>query len=617
MALGLAVLALYGRVLGHEFVNLDDGPYIVDNPQVRAGLSWSGLRWAFTTGHASNWHPLTWLSHMTDVQIAGVDPAWPHLVNVLFHVANTVLLLYFVHRLTRCLAISVIVAVLFSLHPLRVESVAWAAERKDVLSACFWLLASHAYLTYAARRRLRDYGAVTLFLALGLLAKPVLVTLPFVFLLLDFGQFEHEASRSGGAPRLARSTRRLVLEKVPWIAMAAGSAIVTMAVQRTAGSFSAIETIPAQARLANAVIAYATYLKLTFWPVGLAAFYPHPATVTTDPMAVLRAPALASGVVLTAITLGALLWARRDRWPVVGWFWYLGTLVPMAGLVQVGSQSMADRYTYLPLIGVYLALGTIARTVVRHWPRVRPAIGGAGVAAALGLCLLTWKQVGVWRTSESLFEHALSATERNYVAHNNLGMEYTASGRLEDAADQFEAALQIQPQLATALYNLGFLHVRQGDLQAAARRFEQTLQVQPDHGEAQNNLGRILEIRGDHAGAIAYYRAALRSPSSPAVAARNLAWILATSPDLALRDGTEALRWARIYAANDPQSMESWTTLAAASAEAGRFAEAVEFQERAAAQAPETRRAEILVHLDEYRAGRRYAQPGVPEPGTP
>ena len=596
--LAAAILGLYGQVLRHQYVRLDDDKYVFENPMVLQGFSGESIRWAFTTSHASNWHPLTWLSHLSDVEVFGPEPGPAQFINAVLHAANTVLLLFFVHRLTGCLNLALIVAVLFGLHPLRVESVAWAAERKDVLSGLFWLLACHAYLSYVRHRKRGAYVLVSILLALGLMAKPVLVSLPLVFLLLDYGVLQ----RGRETP-----ARTLVLEKGPWMGLVTASALVTMWVQRSAGSFSSIESIPFSVRLANAAVAYVAYLESTLWPAGLSCFYPHPAAVFASPLEAIAVPALLSAAALLGITALVLLWAmRRDRWPAVGWFWFLGTMVPMAGLVQVGGQAWADRYSYIPLIGIYFALGALARHLSQRIPTVKPVLAGLAMVTVLGLAYVTYRQVGVWKDSATLFEHALRVTERNYVAHNNLGMEYTAQRRFDEAAAQFRAALEVKPDLVTARYNLGFVHIRSGDMKSAQRCFEETLRLDPGHASAHNNLGRILEMNGRDAEAIEHYRTALRAPKAPGIAARNLAWLLSTSADAALRDGSEALRWAQVYAQSQPGALDAWTTLAAASAQAGQFEDAVAIQEQAMSAAPESMQADMHAHLQQYRSGQPY-----------
>lgn len=620
LALAVLIFALYGQVAGHQFVRLDDWPYLLQNPHVRQGLSWEGVRWAFTTSYASNWHPLTWLSHMLDCEIFGLRPAGPHLVNVALHAANAILLFEALRRMTGAFWTAAFAAALFALHPLRVESVAWASERKDVLAALFWWLATLAYLGYARRGGLQRYLGVFLLMALGLMAKPMLVTLPFALLLLDFWPLERwspagpafapEASGSVAAkPAFApASPGRLALEKTPLLILSVASALVTLWVQRSAGSIHSLEVIPTGARVANALVSYVSYLGKTIWPAGLACFYPHPAVIRTDPMAALLGPAIASGLLLAGIT-AAVLALRRHRYLPVGWFWYLGTLVPVIGLVQVGSQARADRYTYLPLVGIYLMIAWGARDLLRRRPALRSAAAGAAAISLAACALVTAFQVATWKDTTTLLRHALAVTRNNYLAHNNLGLEYTDEGRLDDSSAEFAAATKIRPNLAVAYYNWGVVDVRRGELGRAAERFETALRYDPDHAEAHNNLGRVYALLGRDREAIEQYRRALDSPDPPPITWRNLAWLLATTPDPDLADGREAVRLAERYAAAvATETWQSASTLAAACARAGDFDRAIQVERRALDLAPPERRGEEEARLETYRARRPFLQ---------
>jgi hypothetical protein len=418
-------------VFQNELVDYDDDYYISQNPNLKLGLNGEGAKWAFTESYGANWYPLTWLSLMLDYQLFGMSAAAFHGVNLALHVASAVLLFYVFLRMTGSLGASGFVAVIFALHPTHVESVAWAAERKDVLSALFWMLTLWAYARYAEKPAPRHLAFVALFLALGLMSKPMLVTLPFVLLLLDVWPL----GRLGKTP-----VARLLLEKVPLFALVAISSLVTFFVQRAEGAVAPLQTYSFTVRVANALVAYVAYVGKAFWPARLSP-YPHPGTASSL--------AGGSGVAtLAATTLIALALARAKRTtpvPSVGWLWYLGTLVPVIGLVQVGQQAMADRYTYLPYIGLSIMVAFGFTEIAKRFSFPRPAFVALGVASLLAIGVVASAQVRVWRDSVTLFEHALRVTEENALAHINLGVAYLNRGRLEDAERELEEAIRIHP----------------------------------------------------------------------------------------------------------------------------------------------------------------------------
>ena len=495
--LALITLLVYLPVRHHEFVNYDDEVYVSKNPVVRSGLTWAGVRWAFGTWHTSNWHPLTWLSHMLDCQMFGLHAGSHHLVSASFHAINAVLLFLLLSGATHVFWRSATVAALFAWHPLRVESVAWAAERKDVLCAFFGLLALIAYVRYTQRqpkagdrapgvkdRRMpvdarcssADYSLTLLFLALGLMAKPMLVTLPFVMLLLDWWPLR----------RLASSTaRRLVLEKWPFFALAAASCVVTFLAQQRGDSVASLQQFPLGLRLENAALGYAKYLLMSLCPIHLAVIYPLRETVPWS-----QALAAAAAVAL----ISWWVWRARRRRPylLMGWLWYLGMLVPVIGLVQVGRQPMADRYTYLPTIGV--AIGVVFGAVdLAARLRLKPAtlIPAAGLALA-GCLIGTAHQLRFWQDSETLFTHALAVTRDNYIAHNNLGTVFMQNKDWDEAAVQFQEALEIRHHFPDAWYNLGMTRLEQERPDEAISCFQKLLQIQPGIAAAHNNLGTAL-----------------------------------------------------------------------------------------------------------------------------
>jgi len=495
---------------------------------VLAGLTREGVTWAVTNvGYACNWHPLTWISHMLDVQLFGVDPGAHHLVNAAFHALNAALLFLLLRAGTGASLRSLFVAGLFAFHPLHVESVAWIAERKDVLSAFFGLLALAAYLRYARRPGIARLIPVTLLFALGLAAKPMLVTLPALFLLLDYwplGRFPggRAADPALPGPGPPFTPQFLLLEKIPMIALSAATAYLTLLAQKRGGALDFLPPLPLDVRVANALTSTLGYLKLMLWPSPLATIYPHPEALPPAGLFLLAAAAIVGA---TAATLRL---ARRYPWLVFGWFWYLIALLPVIGLVQVGVQAMADRYTYLALIGPFLIIAWWAGGLRS---RARTAILPV---ASIGLfVLLAWRsaeQIALWRDGISLFRHTLAVTTNNFSAHNILGVALASEGRPEEAAAEFGRALALRPRYSSSQYNLGLLLHRQGRKDLAARQYRLVLADRPDFEPAHTNLAAILLEEGKAGEAVSHFQRALElNPGDPA-ARRNL--------DLALRAQT-------------------------------------------------------------------------------
>ena len=424
-------LAAFWQVRDHEFVHYDDDKYVMENPHVPTGLTRESIKWAFTATHASNWHPLTWLSHMLDCQLYGLNPRGHHVSSLLFHAANTVLLFLVLRRMTGALWKSAFVAALFAIHPLHVESVAWVAERKDVLSTLFWMLTMLAYLRYVEKPTIQRYLPVLMLFALGLMAKPMLVTLPFVLLLMDYwplGRLDNGLSVT--RDRLKRYWG-LVREKLPLFALTAISCVVTFLVQRHGGAMPDLEWLPLDVRIANALVSYAKYIGKMLLPRHLAVLYPYPSG--TLPLWQL------AGAVFLLMYVSVMVFRSRQRYPylAVGWAWYVGTLVPTIGIVQVGKQALADRYTYVPLIGLFIIIAwgvpdLVARwCVVSSWRRRRILLAVSATASILALMTCTWFQVGRWRDRISLYTHALRVTSNNATIHNNLGNALLAEGKID------------------------------------------------------------------------------------------------------------------------------------------------------------------------------------------
>jgi tetratricopeptide (TPR) repeat protein len=630
--LGVSVFIVFSQTLRHSFVNYDDDQYFYANPHVQAGLTWSGVAWAFQTGYANNWHPLTWMSLMLDAQCFGPSALGPHLANVILHAANTVLLFLLFRRMTGARWRSAAVAVVFAIHPLRVESVAWVSERKDVLSAFFFMLTLLTYVRYVqqilATKARMFFGLALLFFALGLMSKPMLVTLPFVLLLLDWWPLNRVAGfglkvEGSSVPSCRTlSFKFLVFEKWPFFLLSAGSCVATLLVQR-----EVVQSLPLSDRLANAAVACMTYLEQMVWPVKLAAFYPYPKMIPVW-------QAAGVGISLLAITLLLFLLTRKFPYFPMGWLWYLAMLVPVIGFVQVGDQSHADRYTYLPQIGIYLILIWGMTELTVSWRYQRQLLGAAAVGTMVVLTICTWKQTAVWRDGESLWRHALACTSDNYTAENNLGYVLAAQGRVIEAIEHYRKALEINPCYAEADNNLGRIFLDEGRLSEAKEYFRRAIQIKPGAEEAHNNLGIVLVGQGDVTGAFQQYQKAIELNRDYAEVYNNLAILLASQgrfaesetnyhtalglkPDYALardnfglllvRQGrmAEAMaQWEQALKIN-PDDAVAHDYLGIALADQGRMAEAAEhFQKSLAsakAQGDSTLANEIRTHINFYK----------------
>ncbi len=512
LALAVVTFAVYAQVGGHQFISLDDDFYISENPMVKGGLTLSGLGWAFTTFHAANWHPLTWIAHMLDSQLFGLWAGGHLLVNTLVHLANVLLVFQLLRLTTGARWRSALVAALFALHPLHVESVAWAAERKDTLAACFGLLSLLAYVRYVAAPSAGRSLLTALALALGLMAKPMLVTWPFVMLLLDFWPLRRFRALADLWPRLR--------EKLPLFALVAASMIITVIAQKSGGAVRDLVEAPLWFRLSNALVSYVRYLALTFWPHDLAVYYPFaPSTVTPG-------KTLGAALLLMAITALALVQIKARPYLLIGWLWFLGTLVPVIGLVQVGGQVMADRYHYLPSIGLFLALVFGAASLCEKWKlptAAQAALAGLPILAAIPLTVL---QIQRWRDSETLFTHTLRVTPPNLIIEHNYGLVLGHAGRFEEAAQHFTRALAIKPDFFDALLNLGITRSQQHRSEEAVPFFQRALQSDPGSAKAHQQLGlAYANLQQDSAATAELERAAQLDPRDPDTRA-NLGLIL-------------------------------------------------------------------------------------------
>ncbi len=597
----LTTLLAYLPATRNDFVNYDDDSYVTANPIVQRGLTVAGIKWAFTTSYFSNWHPLTWLSHMADCELFRLNPGGHHLVNVLFHAANTVLLFILMRQLTAALWPSAFIAALFAWHPLHVESVAWISERKDVLSTCFGLLALLSYDLHVKekKRRAYYYGISLGCFAFGLMSKPMLVTLPFVMMLLDYWPLQRIKKEN---------VPRLILEKLPFLLLTLISCVVTFLVQRNE-AVASLQKVPLELRFENTITAYASYLLKTFWPVDLAVFYPLPRQISGFHL-------IAAFIVLFAISAVACRYYRSKPYLLVGWLWYLGTLVPVIGLVQVGDQALADRYTYFPLIGIFLAVTFAAKDLAQRFQLSNHLLAGSA-GLILTVCLIvTEKQLSYWRDSQTLFTHALAVTGNNALARLNLGeafqdqhlpdkalAEYrevlrldpsrheaynniarllTDEGKPAEALGYSQAAVQLDPKSPSLHRSLGIILSQLGHDDEAMSQFAEATRLDGNYAPAHFQMGRTLLKLGHDDEAVSEFRLALRLEPDNLEVLIYTARVLASDKNLQSRDGAEALEFAsrasQIAGDKQPVALD---TLAMAYAESGRFEEAVETERQA------------------------------------
>jgi tetratricopeptide (TPR) repeat protein len=641
-------LAVYWPVSKFSFVNADDPVYVAENPDIQAGLTRASIKWAWSANVAGNWHPLTLLSYMLDCQLFHTTPGWPHVENVLLHTMDSLLLFVLLLKMTRQRWPAFLVAAFFAWHPMHVESVAWIAERKDVLSTCFWMLTMLAYVGYARESKVKSrkpvlfYVLSLLFFALGLMSKPMLVTLPFVLLLMDYWplrRVENLATNDKSGFHRARWPW-LALEKVPFLILTVISCVLTFRAQSTAG---AVAKVPLDYRIANACLAYWRYVGKLFWPANLAVIYPYrqPETNLLFWLA---------GLLLIGLCVVALL-IRKRPYVATGWFWYLGTLVPVIGLVQVGSQSMADRYSYVPSIGFFMVVVFGLSELAGQFQNARRGLI-ALASLSLVLCVVvTRHQVRYWSNSKTLFRHTVEVTHENSFAANNLGSAVAHAGRLNEAAEWYLKAVKWSPAYTDAHYNLGFaydrLHEREkareqyaiclrlnpkqalvhfclgnesltdGDLNNAIENYRAELLVNPTHPLAHYQLAALLTQQNQPEAAIEHYQDAIRlKPDWPATL-NDFAWFLATQPDARFRNGKEAVQLAtRASVLAGQKNPGALDTLAAAYAEAGQFNEALQTAKQASALAraasKDSLADEIDGHSKLYEQGKPYHQSAPP-----
>lgn len=602
-----ASLIVYSHVITHEFINYDDGVYITENAHIKDGFTLENIKWAFTTGHAANWHPLTWLSHMLDIEIYGLNPMGHHWTNLQIHVVNSILLFLVFKMMTGALWRSAFVAALFALHPLHVESVAWVSERKDVLSTFFWILSMWTYMHYIRHSNKKQYLLLILFFTIGLMSKPILVTLPFVLLLLDFWPLSRFQSTTKRHYNFSYKTLAgLVWEKLPLFALSAISCIVTFFVQQHGGTVRSLEAVPLDLRFANALFSYLSYLGKTIWPQNLALIYPFP-SISMFWQIILSLP------LIICISLMVIRLARSFPYLVTGWLWYLGTLLPVIGLVHVGIQSMADRYTYIPLIGIFIIVAWGLEDISCRWRSQKTYIALLS-GAVLTLCMVgTWLQVQKWQNSITLLNHTINVTRNNSMAHYVFGLALDQQGRLEEAVLQYNKAIKIRPKFAMAHNNLAAAFSRKRKLKEAIYHYNQALQIDPNYAKAYYNLAKTYLKLNKTETAIHYLQEALRINSDMTIALFNLSWIYATSENEKTRNGIKAVgiaeKLCRLTKYKQPLGLD---TLAAAYAEAGKYDAAAFTAEKALELAllcgPDELVSGINKRLSLYKSGQPYRQ---------
>jgi protein O-mannosyl-transferase len=562
--LGIAVFliaitwAVFGQTFHHQFINYDDPLYVYDNPHVRAGLSWHGIAWAFTHVHSQNWHPLTTISHMLDCQVFGLNPGAQHLVNVFWHSIAAVLLFLLLAEVTDSIWASAFVAAVFAVHPLRVESVAWIAERKDVLSGTFFMLTLLGYVHWTRRPTPARYLMMSILFACGLMSKPMLVTTPLILMLLDYWPL----NRFGKL-----SFAKLLIEKIPLFALSAGSVIATLWAQNFA--LGSTDFLPLKWRITNAIFSYFEYVRQMFWPIDLIPFYVHPENrleIWWFAIAV---------VLLIAVTVIAFGRRRQNPYLIVGWLWYVVMLVPVIGIVQVGLQGHADRYTYLPQIGLYIALVWLIHDMTKSLRVRKTILGGVGLIIVGTLSVLSAEQTTYWSDTETLWRHTLAVTPDSDVADTGLGGILFARGQIDEAVDDYEHALRLRDGNVAAHFGLARALATERKTDPAIFHLRKALSIQPDYIAASNDLGVLLTSKGEINEAIAAWRQTLSFDPDNADAANNIAWVRSTAADSDLRDGKEALELAQGAIRSAGETPTVLRTLAAAQAENGQFAAAI------------------------------------------
>jgi Flp pilus assembly protein TadD len=598
-----ATLFAYEPIRQNSFVTYDDYSYIVNNPQITSGTSWQSLGEAFTKPHFFMWHPLTTISHMLDYQFFGLNPFGHHLVSVLLHILNALLLFWIINNLSGSVWLSVFMAGVFALHPIQVESVAWAAERKTVLSGLFWLLTMATYIRYARQPRLSRYLLVLLVFGLCIMTKPVVVTLPLALLLLDYWPLDRV---QWGQPAKTKSNQKsagwLIAEKIPLIVISVLLSVMTYVAQKQGGIVPTLEKMPLDYRAANMFLSYIGYISKMLWPSGLAVCYPHPRAILSDGPVVMRA------ILFIALTILSIYTGRRKKYAAVGWLWYVGTLVPVIGLVQSGAQAMANRYMYIPMLGLLIIIGWSVKDFIVNRPRIRIAATAMGVIVLLSLLILTRMQVRHWQNTLTLFEYTLSVTEDNPVMENSYGVALFNEGRTEEAERHLRNAVRISPVFVDARTNLAKVYLKQGKLNEAIEHLNELIRHNEGTAEVYYNLAAALEMQKKYEDAIKYYAKSLElNPMDPAANKRMGITLLAAGKT------NDAIGYAqRACELTGNKDAECLKTLASGFAAAGKFDEAARIAEKALEAARISGQENLVVEIQErielYRAGTREQQ---------
>jgi tetratricopeptide (TPR) repeat protein len=544
LVIALITFIAFTPLLQNQFVDYDDNAYLVENPHVQSGITLRSIVWAFTTTHMGNWHPLTWLNYMVDWKLFGPNARWHHLESLVFHTANALLLFLVLKRMTGAIWQSAFVAAAFALHPLHVESVAWAAERKDVLSTFFWLLTMWAYVLYVEKPKAGRYLLVALSLCLGLMAKPMLVTLPFVLLLLDYWPLQRfQRPSKGNGLKIPQDNRGktilyLILEKIPLFLLVILFSLVTFFAQQSKGAVESFDRLIIESRINNALVSYAAYITKMFWPARLAVFYPHPRYGLPIWKTVV------ASLLLASITLLVIRRAQRQRWFLVGWLWYLGTLVPVIGLIQVGAQAMANRYTYVPIIGLFIIAAWQIPELITKWPHKKIILKASTVVIVSAMMICTWRQTGYWQNCFTLSSYAIKVTTGNYVAHTMLGSALHKQGNFEDAICHYKESLRLRPNHANTEGDIGLALLNLGRLDEAALQFRKALMLKGDMQKWHSGLAIALDKLGRLDEAIEHYRQALELKSDDPTMHEQLATALCRKGNFeeAIKDYEDWLR---------------------------------------------------------------------------
>ncbi len=570
VSIAVATLVAYEPIRHNYFVSYDDDLYM-KNPAVTGGITGDSINLAFTKFYAANWHPLTWLSHMLDYQLFGLNPTGHHLVSVAIHIVNALLLFWILKNITGTMWASAFVAAVFALHPLQVESVAWIAERKTVLSGLFWLLTMAAYIHYVRKPGFGRYLVVLLVFGLCIMTKPIVITLPLVLLLLDYWPLERirvrktEDRRQRTQDRGGTSTGQLILEKIPLLAMSAILGVLTVIAQQSGGAISTLDKFPLDDRIANAVVSYVKYIGKLVWPSDLAVFYPPSHSNLSNATTAICAFIF---IVISAISIYI---GRRKKYIAVGWLWFAGTLVPMIGLVQVGDQAMANRYMYLPMLGLLIIIALAGKELIGKLPQLKTVAAITGVTAILSLLILTQMQVRHWRNSITLFEYALSVTEDNAITENSYACALFNEDRLDEAEQHFGNALRINPEFDTALIHLARIYLKEGRYDEAVSIYEELIKRNHKTAELYYNLAMALRMQEKYTDSIKYFNKSLEL---------------------------------------NPNDAECLDALASSFAAAGRFAEAKATAEKALKLARETGQNDLAVAIENriklYEAGQSH-----------